>query len=258
VTGPARGNRVPAAVRAALQVILCDADGNLFPSEEPAFAASAGVTNRMLAAAGGSGRFTGEELRQATTGLNFRTTAQTLITRLGLPMPDLERWVEEEKRVVTAHLSRTLRPDPQVIGPLATLAGRYRLAAVSSSALSRLDACFRATGLDTLLGPAVRFSAEDSLPAPASKPDPAVYRHACEQLGIPPAAGLAVEDSVAGVRSAVAAGCPAVGNVTFVPAAERSERAAELREAGVLAIVPSWSRLAELLAPAAVAAGGDR
>lgn len=258
MTGPARGNRIPAAVRAGLQVILCDADGNLFPSEEPAFAASAGVTNRMLAAVGGSGDFTGEELRQATTGLNFRTTAHNLINRLGLPMPDLERWVEEEKRVVTAHLSRTLHPDPQVLGPLTTLAGRYRLAAVSSSVLSRLDACFRATGLDTLIGPAVRFSAEDSLPAPASKPDPAVYRHACEQLGIPPTAGLAVEDSVAGVRSAVAAGCPTVGNVTFVPAAERFQRAAELRRAGVLAIVPSWSRLAELLVPAAVVAGEPR
>jgi beta-phosphoglucomutase-like phosphatase (HAD superfamily) len=256
VTDPARGNRVPAAVRAGLQVVLCDADGNLFPSEEPAFAASADVTNRMLASVGGSGRFTGEELRRATTGLNFRTTARTLIDRDGLPMPDLERWVAEEKRVVTAHLGRTLQPDPRVLGPLTVLAGRYRLAAVSSSALSRLDACFRATGLDALIGPALRFSAEDSLPVPASKPDPAVYRHACERLGIPPAAGLAVEDSVAGVRSAVAAGCPTVGNVTFVPAAERFQRAAELREAGVLAIVPSWSRLAELLAPAAVAAGG--
>src|SRR5206468_6511581 len=29
-------------------ILLCDADGNLFPSEEPAFEASAVVTNRYL------------------------------------------------------------------------------------------------------------------------------------------------------------------------------------------------------------------
>ena len=36
----------------AVEVLLCDADGNLFPSEEPAFVASAAVTNRLLAESG--------------------------------------------------------------------------------------------------------------------------------------------------------------------------------------------------------------
>ena len=34
----------------AVKVLLCDADGNLFASEEPAFVASTVVTNRLLAA----------------------------------------------------------------------------------------------------------------------------------------------------------------------------------------------------------------
>ena len=245
--------RLPTAVRDGLQVLLCDADGNLFPSEEPAFAASAGVTNRLLARLGTTRRYTAEELRLASTGLNFRTTAGDLAARHGVALLDLERWVEEERHVVTAHLAATLRPDPDVTEVLTELAGRCRLAAVSSSALARLDACFTATGLDGLIGPAVRFSAEDSLPTPTSKPDPAVYRHACERLGIPPAAGLAVEDSVAGATSAVRAGCPTVGNLAFVPAAERPGRAAALRAAGVVTVVPSWRRLADLLSPAEVA-----
>jgi beta-phosphoglucomutase-like phosphatase (HAD superfamily) len=141
----------------------------------------------------------------------------------------------------------TLRPDPGVVAALTVLSRRFRLAAVSSSALSRLDACFTATGLAGLIPPACRFSAEDSLPVPASKPDPAIYRYACDRMGISPAAGLAVEDSVPGVRSAVAAGCPTVGNVLFVPAVERARRAAALREAGVLAVVSDWCQLANLL-----------
>jgi hypothetical protein len=56
-----------------------------------------------------------------------------------------------------------------------------------------------------------------------------------------------VEDAVAGVRSAVAAGFPTVGNLQFVPAGERQERIAALRRAGAAAVVPSWSHLAALL-----------
>ena len=52
-----------------------------------------------------------------------------------------------------------------------------------------------------------------------------------------------------GARSAVGAGCPTVGNLVFVPPAERAERAEDLREAGVLAVVSSWTELATLLVP---------
>ena len=58
--------------------VLCDADGNLFPSEEPAFAASVEVTNQFLARFGVPARHTAEELRRETTGKNFRTTAVDL------------------------------------------------------------------------------------------------------------------------------------------------------------------------------------
>lgn len=230
--------------------LLCDADGNLFPSEEPAFDASTEVTNAFLASLGIDRRFTATELRSAATGMNFRSTARTLVEQAGHPDADVEPWVAEERRAVTEHLARTLQPHPQTQEALTTLAGHLTLAVVSSSAFARLAACFTATGLDELLPPARRFSAEDSLPTPTSKPDPAVYRHACEQLGIDPAQGLAVEDAVAGVQSAVAAGCPVVGNLLFVLPEEREERAAALLAAGALTVVSSWSELADLLLPA--------
>ena len=246
-----------------VEVILCDADGNLFASEEPAFEASCRVTNELMAALGIQRRFDAEELRLTTTGRNFRTTASDLIAAAGigpLPAAELERWVAEERRAVTAHLSATLRPDPEVIAALRELAGRYRLAAVSSSALSRLAACFRATELAELIPGELRFSAEDSLPVPTSKPDPAIYALAGERLCIAPEQGLAIEDSSPGVRSAVAAGYRTLGNVAFVPERERPRRIEELREAGAVEVVASWEALRRLLvdAPSVAAASAAR
>nr|WP_293052867.1 hypothetical protein [Mycobacterium sp.] len=59
--------------------------------------------------------------------------------------------------------------------------------------------------------------------------------------------GLAIEDSVPGVTSAVAAGYLTVGNLMFVPADERQSRSAELVDAGTAAITDSWQALAEVL-----------
>lgn len=234
---------------AGVEVLLCDADGNLFPSEEPAFVASAEVTNRLLADLGVEERFTPVELRRAAVGRNFRSTALELAARHQVPLDPatLERYVQDEKQEVIEHLARTLVPDRDVLDPLRNLARRFRLAAVSSSATARLDACFRATGLADLFRPDVRFSAEDSLALPASKPDPAVYAFAGEALGVSGGRALAIEDAVAGVQSAVAAGFPAIGNVLFVAPNEREERTAALREAGAAAVVGSWWELAELL-----------
>ncbi|MCV7259302.1 HAD family hydrolase [Mycobacterium shimoidei] len=263
---------------ASITTLLCDADDNLFASEAPAFDASVEVTNRFLARFGVSVPLSADELRKKAVGKNFRSTALDLAVLCEVPLEqtlaedhpaavvasdndvaagralcadELEQWVRQEREHVTAHLAATLSPDPQVAAALRSLASRYRLAAVSSSALARLDACFAATGLDQLIPANMRFSAEDSLQVPTSKPDPAVYLHAGEVMDIGPRQGLAIEDSVAGVTSAVAAGYLTVGNLFFVPDDERACRRAELADAGAHAIAESWSALTDaLLAPA--------
>ncbi|OBF15490.1 haloacid dehalogenase [Mycobacterium kubicae] len=259
---------------ASITTVLCDADGNLFPSEEPAFDASVEVTNDFLAKFGVAVRYTAEELRIGTTGKNFRTTAVDLAVQAGVPLdetlargrpdariasPDdvaqgralgsteLEQWVQREREHVTAHLAATLRPDGHVHDALQALATRYGLAAVSSSAAARLAGCFTATGLDALIPADLRFSAEDSLPVPTSKPDPAVYLLAGEVLGVGPAQGLAIEDSVPGVLSAVAAGFPTIGNLMFVAPAERAARTRELVDAGASAVAESWSAITDFV-----------
>jgi hypothetical protein len=54
---------------------------------------------------------------------------------------------------------------------------------------------------------------------------------------------------VPGVRSAVGAGITTVGNLTFVPEAERDERRRALFAAGAASAVESWTELAALLLP---------
>jgi len=234
---------------AAVEVLLCDADGCLFPSEEPAFVASAAVTNDFLTEIGATARFGAEELRLATTGRNFRTTARelALAEEKALDAATLERWAETERLHVTTHLGEVLRPDRRVRKPLTRLARERRLATVTSSAMSRLTACLEATGLDRLFPSAMRFSAESSLPAPSSKPDPAVYVLAGERLDISPERGLAIEDSLPGAQAAIAAGFPTLGNLMFVSPEEWPDRIAALESAGVAGIVFSWDELEQLL-----------
>lgn len=232
-----------------LRVLLCDADDCLFPSERPAYDASADVTNAFLASAGVPRRWTAEELRRRYTGLNFRATLPLLAAQHGVRVSagDVDRWVAQEAAEVTSHLARSLGPDNAVLEPLARLGGAFRLAVVSSSASRRIDACLEVTGLDPLFAPADRFSAEDSLHHPMSKPAPAIYRHAVRTLGVAAGEALAVEDSETGVRSAVAAGVPVVGLVQFLEEQERADRAEALLAAGACRVLESWGELERLL-----------
>lgn len=228
-----------------ITTLLLDADGTLFPSEEPAFIASATVTQDFARHFGLTGTFSPEHLRLTTTGKNFRTTAQDLADSQGVHLDptELEEWVEREKTEVTAYLGQVLTPRPDVVAAVSALGSHYRLAMVSSSALTRLAACSTASGLDDLLPADRRFSAEDSLPVPTSKPDPAVYRFALTELGISPHQALALEDSATGAASAVAAGIATAGLVQFVPAGERPGRISHLRDAGAAWVRQSWEEL---------------
>jgi HAD superfamily hydrolase (TIGR01509 family) len=239
-----------------ITTILCDADGTLYSSEEPAFAASVGVTNRFLRSLGVRHEHTADALRRATTGLTFRRTATNLARQNGVELDDdgsalttaaLERWVAEENRVVTGHLENVLTPDPAVERCLAHLATQFDLAVVTSSASSRLDACLRVAQLEQFFPTECRFSAETSLPRPTSKPHPAIYLHALERLGIDAGQAVAIEDSAAGATAAMTAGIVTYVNLAFTPSEEREGRAAELMAAGAAAIARTWDELDEML-----------
>ena len=238
----------------AVECLLCDADGTLFASEEPAYDASVGVTNRCLERLGIDRRFTATELRLNGTGKNFRSTITELAELHGVAVERdefraaVDRWVAEENEAVTNHLAEVLSPNTEVSTSLARLSQQYQLAVVSSSALSRVNVCLERTDISTFFAPQRRFSAQDSLPVATSKPDPAIYRFAGQELQVGPGQAVAIEDAVAGAESAVRAGFPTIGIVCFVPLPERAQRIRDLTEVGVMDVVTSWSALERLLA----------
>jgi len=95
-----------------------------------------------------------------------------------------------------------------------------RLALASSSPMRMIRGVLAHVGL------ADRFevvrTAEDEA---HGKPDPAVYRSAARDLGVPPERSLAIEDSVAGVRSAKSAGMVCVAYATTDPVLEDLDEA---------------------------------
>ncbi|MCW2839865.1 MAG: HAD-superfamily hydrolase, subfamily variant 3 [Aeromicrobium sp.] len=233
----------------SVAAVLCNADGSLFPSEEPAYEASTAVTNHFLAQLGVHHAYEPSELLDLTHGQSFRSAAAMLARLHGrhLDPEDLEQWVAVERDVVTAHLRVTLEPDAQVRAPLDELARRFEPGVVTSGASVRLSACLEVTGLADLFAPSRRISAESSMARPLSKPDPAVYSFACERLGVDPGATIAVEHSVRGAVSAVAAGCWTLGLLQFVPHERRRARADALRAVGVVDVVDSWWDVLSLL-----------
>lgn len=68
----------------------------------------------------------------------------------------------------------------------------------------------------------------ESLPG---KPDPAMFRHAAEQLGVDPAGAIVVEDATSGVRAGAA------GGFAFVLGVDRGGNAEALRAAGADLVV---------------------
>jgi HAD superfamily hydrolase (TIGR01509 family) len=92
---------------------------------------------------------------------------------------------------------------------------RVPLAVASNSNLRTVEAMLRGAGLMTYFEG--HIASRDKVQCP--KPAPDIYRLAARMLGVVPAACLAVEDSVPGVRSARAAGMSVIG---FCPAGDHS------------------------------------
>ena len=79
-----------------------------------------------------------------------------------------------------------------------------------------------------------------------AKPHPDIFLHAAERLEVDPARCLAIEDSVNGVRAALAAGMTVWG---FAAGGHvDAQGAARLAEAGAHQVMESWAEAAERFA----------
>lgn len=122
---------------------------------------------------------------------------------------------------------------------------KYGLAVVSSSALPRVQASIKKTQMAHFFPPDHVFSAATSLPKPTSKPDPAIYLHACKVIGVEPGQCVAVEDSKSGATAAKNAKIPLIGYVGSYED-EGLEHMAKIEkmlieECGAIAVMRDWS-----------------
>ena len=218
-----------------------------------AFEACAELANEILAKHSITAHYTGPQLLVDFVGQNFRGMMVSLQAKYGFKMADDEfnAYVKQEEDRVIATLEKKAKPCPGVNEELEKLAKskQYGLAVVSSSALRRVQASIRKVGQDKFFPPDHIFSAATSLPVPTSKPDPAIYLHACKVIGVPPGECVAIEDSKSGTLSAVRAG---IHVIAYVGPYEGAEKQAEmgklLQEMGAVNVMTHWSQFEEKLA----------
>jgi len=228
--------------------ILFDCDNTLVLSEELAFEACADLTNDILEKYGvkDAPKYTGPQLIVDFVGQNFRGMLETICSmyKFTIPEEEMQKYVLEEEDRVIAKLLQKAQPCVGVMPVLEKLYAekKYGLAVVSSSALRRVKASIKKVGQDGFFPPDDIFSAATSLPEPTSKPNPAVYIHACKVLGKQPGECVAVEDSKSGTLAAVRAGIPVIAYVGPYEGAEKKEQMRKLlTDTGAKVVMNEWN-----------------
>jgi len=217
-----------------------------------AFEACAELANEILAKHHIDDRYTGPQLLSNFVGQNFRGMMGGLQEKHNFTMEpsELESYVKQEEDRVIATLERKAKPCVGVNAELDKLAKskRYGMGVVSSSALRRVEASLKKVDQDKYFPPDHIFSAATSLPVPTSKPNPAIYLHACKVIGKQPQECVAIEDSKSGTLSALRAG---IYVVAYVGSYDGKEKQAEmgklLKENGANVVMTEWSQFQECL-----------
>lgn len=166
---------------------------------------------------------------------------------------EFDEYVNRELGKVIETLEKKAQPCPGSMEVLDKLykEHKYGLAVVSSSALSRVQASIKKVGQDKFFPPEHVYSAATSLDRPTSKPDPAVYLHACKEIGVKPGECVAVEDSKSGATAAMRAGIPLIGYVGpyLSEGKEKQQQMVKLlkEECGAIAIMYHWDEFFDCL-----------
>ncbi|KAJ7141165.1 HAD superfamily hydrolase [Mycena epipterygia] len=234
-----------------ITTLLFDCDNTLVLSETLAFEACAELANEILASQDIPDRYTGHALFTEFVGQNFRGMMSSLQQKYALKLPpaEFDAYVTREEDQVIGKIRAALEPCAGADTELARLAAaeRFDMAVVSSSAGRRVEASIDKVGMDKYFPRNRIFSAATSLEKPTSKPDPAIYLHACKVMGKQPGECVAIEDSKNGTLSAVRAGIPTVGYVGSYEPEQQEAMRTVLKEAGADPIMVDWSEFSACL-----------
>lgn len=189
---------------APLALVIFDCDGVLIDSEA--------VANRVTADALASlGWFmTAEECQCRFLGMSLQDMCRAIAAARGCPVPP--GW----QAALAASLTETLAREAVMVhgakdalDAVAALGLDWRVA--SNSGAAELAAKFVATGLADLVRGRVLSAETVIAEGGRGKPAPDLFLRAAASAGIAPARCLVIEDSVPGVRGAIAAGMRCLG-----------------------------------------------
>jgi HAD superfamily hydrolase (TIGR01509 family) len=225
------------------EVVIFDCDGVLVDSEPIALA----VVRRLLGEAGF--QISDAETRERFLGMSQDTVLKRLDSELAAPLPP--KFSERLSQQILAAFGRELKGIDGVKQAVQRLGARVCVA--SSSAPARIRYSLKVTGLEPLFAPNT-FSASQ---VTNGKPHPDLFLFAARAMDVRPADCLVIEDSVAGVTAARAAGMTAFG---FVGGSHSwgPVHAAQLTAAGAELIFAGMAELPDILVKRAARLGGER
>lgn len=215
-----------------VDLVVFDCDGVLVDSE----VLSAQVLAAEVSALGLP--LTPEDCLARFTGLSMRAVLAAIEADLGRPLPPT---FEEHVRAVD---ERVFRGGLKAIDGVAVAVRALpcRVCVASSGALAKMRFTLGLTGLLPLFEPHL-FSAGM---VARGKPAPDLFLFAAQEMDAPPEACLVVEDSVAGVTAATAAGMRVLG---FAGGAHcRGDGQRRLRDAGAVTVFDRMADLPNLMA----------
>jgi HAD superfamily hydrolase (TIGR01509 family) len=203
-----------------LRLVIFDCDGVLIDSE----ALCDRVVSRDLHAAGWP--LSPEDCHRLFLGLTFPDIQRAAEAHLGRSLGP--NWVSGVIQRVTKVMAEEVEPVAgarEALEATGAMGVPFRVA--SNSSRGEMAAKFNRTGLIDLVKGRLHSAYDLISSGKRGKPAPDLFLEAATVEGVSPAACLVVEDSLAGVRGAVAAGMPCLG---FSPNGD----GASLRAAGAL------------------------
>lgn len=180
-------------------LVIFDCDGVLVDSEGPSNRVVAQEITRL------GWPMTETEATALFIGFTLDDIPPVVEARLGRPVPD--GWVETLRQAMIAAFD-TVQTVPGALDAMRAVTALgipFRVA--SNSSHEEMQVKFDRTGLAPLVA-GRRHSAHD---VPRGKPAPDVFLAAAAAEGVQPAACLVLEDSIPGIRAAIAAGMRVVG-----------------------------------------------
>ncbi len=217
-------------------LIIFDCDGVLVDSET----LSTATTARLLTGIGFP--IDAEGVAERFLGHSLKHLLETVGREMGRPVPD--GFIEQVRAEIGEAFRRELQPIPGIAALLEQLHRQGRRRCVASSSMpDRIRLSLSLTGLLPFLEPHL-FSASM---VSRGKPAPDLFLHAAQAMGVDPARCLVIEDSLAGVLAAKAAGMRVVG---FVGGShlQADQAGSVLAQAGADPIFSDMRALGHLLA----------